>query len=837
MKNIELLSEIALTFIRLESFEIQMNCVLGIIGNHLNVSRVYVFADNESGTATSNLYEWCNTGIKSQIGTLQDIPYDSIPSWREILIREGRIYSEDINDLPPDLVNVLVPQEIISLIVYPLIIEKKIKGFIGFDECSQHHKWSDVELEMLRTVSGIISTSMERNLLKDRLTVSENNFRNFFDTIDDLFIIGNTDGEILYTNSAVSRKLGFSSDELRKMSILALHPEDKRAEASEIIGAMFRGERDFCPLELQDKGGTRLPVETRVWFGKWDGKECIFGISKDLSKEQEALRKFTKLFESNPALMAISNVEDRKITEVNSSFLEKLGYGRGDVIGKTSREIGLFADTEQQERFRIELERNGRLKEAEVLVKCRDGRILNGLFSGEIIDNFGKKSFLTVMVDITEQVALRRRVEEQRKRLENIIEGTHLGTWEWNIKTGETVFNERWAEIAGYNLAELEPVSIDTWLNIAYPEDLQKSDELLRRHFSGETPYYEFESRLKHKNGECVWVLDRGKVVERDEEGNPVRMFGTHTDISMQKKAEIELRESHAVLERFFSVNLDLLCIADTDGNFIKTNKAWTDILGYSVEDLNNRKFLDFVHPDDLDATLQAMSKLEAQEQVLNFVNRYRRSDGTFRYIEWRSHPYGQLIFAAARDITERVEYEEKIREISIRDPLTDIYNRRYIFERLEGVISEYSRNGKVFSVSILDIDFFKKINDEHGHLAGDFILKEFAKIISGNLRTYDLFGRYGGEEFIIVSLNSVREQTCATVERILKVVRDRIFYYNNTGISFTFSAGISDSLEYDRNTLSSEKIIEVADSRLYRAKESGRNRIVVSDSDFIFRQ
>jgi len=830
MKNIELLSEIALTFIRLDNFDNQMNCALGIIGKHLDVSRVYVFMDNINGTSTSNVYEWCNNRIESHIDELQNIPYETIPSWRNILEKEGRIYSENIHELPSDLIEILAQQEIISLIVYPLVIEQKMQGFIGFDECRQHRKWSDIELEILRTISGIISSSMERNQLQKRLIQSEVNFRSFFDTIDDLFIIGSMSGDVLYANTAVSHKLGYTPEELKTKKIIELHPEDKREQALDIITAMFNGESSYCPLELQDKNGGRLPVETRVWMGKWNGEDCIFGISKDLSKEQEALHKFTRLFESNPSLMAISNVSDRKITDVNSSFLKRLGYEKNEVINKTITELELFVSREQQLSLREELLKKGRVRDIETRIRCKDGSIINGLFSGEIIDNFGVKSFLTVLVDITEQVDLRLKVEEQRKRLENIIEGTHLGTWEWNIKTGEAVFNERWAEIIGYTLSELQPVSIETWIKLAHPDDLQKSDELLRKHFDGETEYYEFESRMKHRNGEWVWVLDRGKVIEWDDAGNPVRMFGTHADITRQKGAELDLKESHDVLERFFSVNLDLLCIADTEGNFIKVNKAWEDILGYSADELNGRRFLDFIHPDDLDATFSTMTQLKGQKEVLNFVNRYRRKDGNYRFIEWRSHPYGSLVYAAARDITERIIYEEKIKDISIRDPLTNIFNRRYIFERFEEIISEFSRNGKVFSTAILDIDFFKKINDEYGHLAGDFILKEFAAVISRNLRPYDLFGRYGGEEFIIVSLNSTREQTGRTVERILNLVRETIFEYNNIDIKFTFSAGISDSLEYDRNRLSSEMIIETADNRLYMAKESGRNRIIISD-------
>jgi PAS domain S-box-containing protein len=121
----------------------------------------------------------------------------------------------------------------------------------------------------------------------------------------------------------------------------------------------------------------------------------------------------------------------------------------------------------------------------------------------------------------------------------------------------------------------------------------------------------------------------------------------TFTDITQEKEKSDEL-------ERFFSVNLDLLCIADSEGRFLKLNKAWESTLGFTLKELRMRKFLDFVHPDDQKKTLEAMSQLDNQEVVLNFVNRYRCKDGSYRFIEWRSHPYGSQIYAAARDITDR---------------------------------------------------------------------------------------------------------------------------------------------------------------------------------------
>ncbi|MDG5814676.1 PAS domain S-box protein [Chitinispirillales bacterium ANBcel5] len=127
--------------------------------------------------------------------------------------------------------------------------------------------------------------------------------------------------------------------------------------------------------------------------------------------------------------------------------------------------------------------------------------------------------------------------------------------------------------------------------------------------------------------------------------------------------AENDLKKQKEELECFFSMNLDLLCIADLNGYFLKTNEAWGQVLGYATEDLNKRKFLDFVHPDDLKPTLEAIQDLSEGKDILNFVNRYKSKDGSYRYIEWRSHPKDNLIYAAARDITERITNEKKIQK------------------------------------------------------------------------------------------------------------------------------------------------------------------------------
>jgi PAS domain S-box-containing protein len=124
-----------------------------------------------------------------------------------------------------------------------------------------------------------------------------------------------------------------------------------------------------------------------------------------------------------------------------------------------------------------------------------------------------------------------------------------------------------------------------------------------------------------------------------------------YTDITEYKKQTEEL-------EAFFSVNSNLLCIVDIEGNFRKTNEAWSHVLGWSAEELIKRKFLEFVHPDDIHATKETIDNLQKGNQEQSFINRYRAKNGSFHNFEWKFHPKGNLIYAVARDISDWIHAE-----------------------------------------------------------------------------------------------------------------------------------------------------------------------------------
>jgi len=145
---------------------------------------------------------------------------------------------------------------------------------------------------------------------------------------------------------------------------------------------------------------------------------------------------------------------------------------------------------------------------------------------------------------------IQRQHAQSEQRLANIIEGTNIGTWECHIPSGVTIFNERWAEMLGYTLAELSPTTVQTWLDLCHPDDLKISAEMIEQHFNGDLPYFDLTSRMRHKDGSWVWIRDRGCVVSWDEEGRPLVMSGSHQDVTQECIAEEKLAHAYELLEQ-----------------------------------------------------------------------------------------------------------------------------------------------------------------------------------------------------------------------------------------------------------------------------------------------
>lgn len=261
-----------------------------------------------------------------------------------------------------------------------------------------------------------------------------------------------------------------------------------------------------------------------------------FDSDDDLRARVEELEGF---FSLNLDLLCIADLEGRFV-RTNVSWSRVLGYGSDELAGRK------FLDFVHPDDLQATYDAMAVLDSGQEVIDFTNRyRSADGTY--RYVKWFSRpkgKLIYAAARDVTDEIAALEELKFERTRLAGILRGTNVGTWEWNVQTGETVFNERWADIIGYTLAEISPVSIQTWMKFAHPEDLKGSEALLERHFRGELDYYEYESRMQHKDGSWIWVLDRGQVAEWTPDGRPYMMMGTHQDITARKRAEAELREA-----------------------------------------------------------------------------------------------------------------------------------------------------------------------------------------------------------------------------------------------------------------------------------------------------
>jgi len=250
---------------------------------------------------------------------------------------------------------------------------------------------------------------------------------------------------------------------------------------------------------------------------------------------------------------------------------------------------------------------------------------------------------------------------DQKTRSDEIIAGTNDATWEWMVQTGETHFNERWAEMVGYTLAELEPISIQTWLNLCHPADVEKSNELLQKTFSGELKFYECELRMLHKNNYWVWVLDRGKVVEWADDGKPLRMAGTHYDVTKNRSIQNELETNQARLNAIFNNVEEGIFTSDENGTIETVNHGASAILGYENDELVGMNLKDLLPVPTVHQHVQNMPAFLKSGQLDSISkNRElaaRKKDGTTLPVEFRSSlialKKGNLYVSIMRELKE----------------------------------------------------------------------------------------------------------------------------------------------------------------------------------------
>jgi PAS domain S-box-containing protein len=233
-------------------------------------------------------------------------------------------------------------------------------------------------------------------------------------------------------------------------------------------------------------------------------------------------------------------------------------------------------------------------------------------------------------------------LKRKERRVRAVIEGTRAGTWEWNVQTGETLFNERWAEICGYTLAELEPVSIQTWERLSHPDDLVVARRLLHEHFQGVMPECDFRCRMRHRDGHWVWVHDRGRVLEWTDSGEPLWMFGMQTDVSGEMDRLDHIHQQNRALSILNELALDPQ--TDDDTLIDRALRLGSEFLGMPlgiVSEITSAVYSIrwFVAPEDSGLTRDATFPVEETYCALLLDDRESLSISHMAKSRYRHHP------------------------------------------------------------------------------------------------------------------------------------------------------------------------------------------------------
>jgi diguanylate cyclase (GGDEF)-like protein/PAS domain S-box-containing protein len=277
-----------------------------------------------------------------------------------------------------------------------------------------------------------------------------------------------------------------------------------------------------------------------------------------------------------------------------------------------------------------------------------------------------------------------------------------------------------------------------------------------------------------------------------------------------------------ASIARLFEMTSDLLATISSEGYFTLLNPAWEKLLGWSLAELQAAPIHEFMHPDDLEQTLAIM---EASEDGLEqtFTNRYRHSDGNWRWLLWSASRDGDTWYAAARDVTDRMMLESQ----ALQDPLTKLPNRLLLIDRATQVLARLHRSDGIAAMLFIDLDKFKAVNDNLGHDIGDQLLMAISGRLSELMRDSDTVARLGGDEFVILAEEMESEDEARALgERVIEAVNQPVTL-DSTEVAVAASVGIS--IAHDPG-VDPETMLREADVAMYRAKTGGAGKPEVFD-------
>ncbi|MGM0459122.1 MAG: PAS domain-containing protein [Bacteroidota bacterium] len=530
--------------------------------------------------------------------------------------------------------------------------------------------WNSIRLSD-STIVGIGYDITERKKLETKEQKERKRLLDIFNNLPVFINIHDKEQRIEECNEFVFERLGYDKYTVEQGRLLEEMIRDKQTlvEAHRHMSKLDRSWKEF---DIFTKDGERL---TTTWMNMKLNESVNLGVGIDLTEIKGLEEQLSLAVKGgNVGLWDFYPNQDEIL--INDLWAEMLGYTREELSPLTYnrwKELTHPDDVEKTERL-LDLHFKGEISsyDSEIRMKHKDGHWVWMLDRGTAAErnNHGEVTRMTgTHIDISERKKLDQKIEESQTRLRLTTNSANVGLWEWNPQTGEVRIDEVWAGLVGYTLEELQPVSIDTWNKLLHPDDHARFEKKVESYFSGELDFYEIEVRMHHKEGHWVWILDRGRNVEWNEQGEPVKMMGTHVEITNLKEKEQLLEESEHLLKESQKVaNLGTYAL-DLNSGEVTSSRILDEMFWLPEgESISTEILRLMLHPDfeevrdQYQRALTEKKSFEAEFKIKNPDTGEERWVYEKADIEYGGNGRADRMIGVMQDITHSKEQELQIR-------------------------------------------------------------------------------------------------------------------------------------------------------------------------------